>query len=978
MNATHTQPDDLLPAVMRRPGILWWLWLLPQTLLLALNLHNFLLVCSEMSPPQITRAGYLGAAQLALLAFGLATLLVLRLRNRPVPALLALPLFAAHAAYLWCVTASLADLLPRSVTGWILPEARFLYEQFALINPILFYAMLRLACFPVIRSRGADAAGSAIIAATGAVLIVLLPRFRWLDGETWIAVAAIVFAGALVLILLLRLLVHLDAWLASRGATGRALLALLVGIAGPIGGLCLNRTIPFPADFQSPWIYAFAIANGLLLALPDPRTRSRHLALWLLQAALFPFTCYFFIIFLPFILLALPAIIAAGAGFLILTPTALFIVHGRRLLEGLRLARVLWRPRHAALALAAALALLPLVLATTALIDRAGLRQAIAYTFEPAYTQATFPGSPALVRRTLSRMLAARNGRRLPILSAAYNRIVFGGLVLPDAKLRTMQHVFCGGLLPQSAPTGVLDDLFGRARPSLMEDILDAPVRPANFSGPAASLTDIAMRSEPIPGGTRSLLTLTLTNPHDARSEFRAPLQIPDGLLVSGLWLYMDNTRVPGQLIEKKTALWVYRMITGERRDPALLLFTSPGTADLRVFPFAPHEVRTVEIELLHPALPVPPLTIGNRTLALPTAATSTGLTLTRHDNTTGTLMIPAASLPTLTRQPYLHLIVDQSTAATASPPTAARVAAATARFPTNLDVVVTLANYEFAEPAGLKPRPLPEVLAVLDQSPTPLPLRGGFCRDRAIQRALTLRTHHLDDPNTPDRARLQAPIVVVIQDAPTIADSAESLAWFADLAPDFPFFYRVQGESTPLFSFLNTREPIAPREPTLDPVALLWCGPQFAALAPATTLLHLDRLGADPHPALRVYDPPTHRFHTEPAPPLPDGPYRDGLAAWALHQQLLHDPSQSPTRWPQVVRASQDCSVLTPATAWIVVESDAQRTMLARKEQQRLRHSESLDLAAVPEPGTYALMLLGAAVLAIRSWDRRRQRVTP
>jgi len=62
---------------------------------------------------------------------------------------------------------------------------------------------------------------------------------------------------------------------------------------------------------------------------------------------------------LPYLPLALVAMIAAGAGFLILAPTLLFVIHTRRVCdEGARCAPR-WAARPVLLLLAVALALLP-------------------------------------------------------------------------------------------------------------------------------------------------------------------------------------------------------------------------------------------------------------------------------------------------------------------------------------------------------------------------------------------------------------------------------------------------------------------------------------------------------------------------------------------------------------------------------------------------------------------------------------------
>jgi hypothetical protein len=1041
MRTTDRRPDSLLPAAFHSATMLWWLWLLPETVLFALNLRNFFLVNGEMTLAQITLAGYLGAAGLGLLVFGCLTLLVLRLLRRPIPWGLSWPILVTHIAYLWWFTASLGKLLPGSVTVWILPETRVLYQQFALIMPALFYAMLRIACFPVPWARGRDIALSA-----GSVAAVFLPwacTFRWINrpdlyptylacvlsltavllpfvlaararlqerwrraltiGLTtiWAAATGLVFVGleshwtgsadrewlvlgvfvvlaAGALIHILRLLVHLEVWMQERGGAGRMAFAGLIGLAGPIGGLLLNRAIPFPADYQCAPIYALAVVNGLLLVFPMVRSTRTNLVVWLLQAMMFPFTFYFLLVFMPFLPLSVLAILAAGAGFLVLVPMALFIVHGRRILEGLRLAQVAWGSRVAKLALAAALAALPLLLTAAALLDRAGLHQAIGYVFEPAYEDGGFAGSPALVRRTLGRMMNARDGRQLPFLSGCYNRIVFGGLVLPDDKLRRMQAVFFGDLLPRRTQAGMLDDLLGRPRRGIMQELAGGPDQLRPFSGSAAKLSEVGQHSELEAGGVRSLLTLKMANEQSSRSEFKAPLELPDGVLVSGLWLYMDKERVAGQLFEKKTAMWVYHMITSERRDPALLICTGPGAAELCVFPFEPGQERTVEIELLRPAGRATEVRIGGRTVQLPALGSPAGLTLAPARDGTGSLLIPAGALPAITRKPYLHFIVDQSAAAAADP--LSLVQAAAARFEGITNCVVTLANYEFDEPAGLEPRPLGEVTALLaSPQANALPRRGGFCRDRAIQRALLLRARRLDDPAAADAERLAAPIFVVLQSAhPPAEGEAGSLAWFKDMAPDFPRFYVFSGTDVSLCPFEGTPQAAPSFSPAFVPVSLLRWGAQCAALAPSTELIHMDRVGADPNPPLRVYQPDAGRFAAWPqAEALPEGSYGKGLAAWGRFMRLQHDPSQSPSLWPEVVRTSRDCGVMVPSTAWIVVENSAQWKMLAMKEKQKLNNSESLDFQTVPEPGTTSLALLGALILGA-GWMRRQRAIAP
>jgi hypothetical protein len=122
--------------------------------------------------------------------------------------------------------------------------------------------------------------------------------------------------------------------------------------------------------------------------------------------------------------------------------------------------------------------------------------------------------------------------------------------------------------------------------------------------------------------GFRSIVaSLEMHNRGSQQQEFVTTVQAPRGVLVSGFWLHIGEERVPGRLFEKKTALWVYRMIRDvTRRDPAVLCYTGPEHLELRVFPFAGGETRRVEIEFLFPANTAPALRVGDRLVEVPAA----------------------------------------------------------------------------------------------------------------------------------------------------------------------------------------------------------------------------------------------------------------------------------------------------------------------------------------------------------------------
>src|SRR5690606_29781754 len=71
---------------------------------------------------------------------------------------------------------------------------------------------------------------------------------------------------------------------------------------------------------------------------------------------------------------------------------------------------------------------------------------------------------------------------------------------------------------------------------------------------------------------------------------------------------------------------------------------------------------------------------------------------------------------------------------------------------------------------------------------------------------------------------------------------------------------------------------------------------------------------------------------------------WADALAlegAWRWHQ--LHPEGGTPA-WRALVRGSFEAQVLTPVTAWMCLENDAQRNALLKKQEEVLKGEAALD----------------------------------
>ncbi|MEI8342764.1 MAG: hypothetical protein WCH43_14665, partial [Verrucomicrobiota bacterium] len=294
----------LLPDSIKKPHLLLWVSVLPQVVLLLVNLRAFWIVSGECAPWQKGMFGRIFAFELTLIIGAAALAVLFQAKRKFIPWSLNWGLLVAPILYLWLVTWQIGGMLiPASVAAWILPPDQLLYYQYSLMMPVIFYATVRLACLDIQVSRLWEVGVVAGAVFGPPVFWVIFWQgcrlffhafptgfneiFGVAVGVTFLCSSVIVVAGVT------RACVGGYFAIRRKGAFALGILSFFVGIAGPFGGLCLNSKIPFPADFQSWPVYAMALLNGLLLMLPEFKTPWLRRFTWLARCALFPFTLYF-------------------------------------------------------------------------------------------------------------------------------------------------------------------------------------------------------------------------------------------------------------------------------------------------------------------------------------------------------------------------------------------------------------------------------------------------------------------------------------------------------------------------------------------------------------------------------------------------------------------------------------------------------------------------------------------------------------
>ena len=1020
LQQTPPSPEPLLPAFLTKPGAILGLWVAPIALLLALNARAFDLIEGNLSDGERARALLVGGAGAANLLCGLGFFLWLRIQKVAMAeharhqALTGAIIMAVQVAYLWFASASMDVMIPRSVSLWIYPEERYLFHQFAFGMIPLFLGLLWLACIPTNSSTLKTVAlnlgwvvGGPLFLYVAGNIVFRLGGLRHLPSA--LVAACFVIFGIALFAGLVRALALIFRSASSRGRAWERPAIVIFALVLPLAGLVLNRSIPFPVTFQSWEVYALTVTNALILLAACELNATRPRLSVALLGFTFPFTLYFFVVFLPYTPLSLPAMLAMGAGFLVLTPTCLFVLHLNLLLKSGRSFHLSGRTSHVlALGVTAAL-ILPALVVTRALADRTALNAALTHVYSPSPTadngDLVYPGSVRALRRALNSHEYYKSGLHYPLLSDFYSWFVFNNLILPDTKIDEIEKRFFGtGPSPRGQIRGAdrSFELFG-SRGHTVRDLTGAPrarpvphtvavsaleVRPrspasrqadaeTNLSlthGAASGHVDAAINLSPIHGATISL-SLIHTDPSSGTgAEYVTRLPLPTGVYVDGLRLTINGEAAPGRIVEKKTALWIYTSIRDrERRDPAILFYSGPQELELRVFPVMASAPTHLEIDFVTPA-PVTRLTAALPHGLDPAAA----LALLKNDapyladSRHGTVLtgaIEALPLPAnpLPRSTYLHVIVDRSAEHAFRGDLTAALAALRAEFPRASTLRLSLANHDVITltPERVSftdlPRRTERDLRRL------LPVGGGLAIDYAIADGLRRNQEiDLDSPSASEPP--PRPIFVLLGNAsqPRTFDLDLARRW-SDMAGGIELYERTaSGQLVP--AVVAAQSPI--------PTGLLRLG---HSIRPCHPDREIHFAAGDEGQSLFAWDA-TARTWT-PLTQVKRAPADSFWAQAAGLQALQHTYDRMPgsaTSLRQLLHSTKTSGVLTTAGSYIVVENAAQWKQMERSEKQKLSQHAALAFVETPAPPALwvglGFILWAAARKPLRSILRKRK----
>jgi hypothetical protein len=838
-------------------------------------------------------------------------------------------------------------IIPFSIPQWMVSGNIFLYVG-TFLMPTLAYSLFILVSHFTPKNKEHKAWVNFLIAIgipiTGYLFTqIILPLWQTFDsrfGEHTILILVIV-ATIVFLFFLIRGIFILATKKAEVWQKYQLAWKIPIAIVLPLLGLLVNNGHLFNdfgpsqsgifGDFNNAWFYILALVNGILVCLPNLENKIYRLLLFIGRSVTFAYTFYFFLVFLPFLPLSVIAIIAIGTGFLMLTPLLLFVIHINELSKDFTHLKTLLSKKLLIGVSVLGFLIIPTFITVTYIKDKSVLNETLSYLYSPDYST-QYDIDKSSLQKTLNVIKSHKEnrggifGNGIPYLSSYFNWLVMDNLTLSDSKINTIEKIY-----------------FGKSSFEL---------RPENIQNDNVQISNISTNStyDKTQNAWKSWVDLEITNKsgNTRFSEYATTIDLPEGCWISDYYLYVGNIKEPGILAEKKSAMWIFSQIRNTNRDPGILYYLTGNKVAFRIFPFSKDEIRKTGIEFLHKE-PIS-LNIDNNIVELGNI-NETVYENIETKNITYVSVQKKQKLKSVKRKPYFHFLVDVSKDKSSN----------STEFIKRIERVLE-DNKPLSENAKISYVNSYVTTTTLDndwkEQYKNRTFEGGFYLDRAIRTALF--NAYKDKSKT-------YPVIVVVTDS---IQNAVLDKDFADLKFTFPendLFFNLDKTGN-LKEHSLTESPIKELPEILR--ECMFCETVLEYKLSDNSFAYIPN---NNEPSIILKKDIFGVTEAE----IIEKNWQSALkmqGQWTL--QILH-PETSDKEWLNMVKYSFISKVMTPVTSYLVVENEAQKAMLKKKQEQALSGNKSLDLGEdtqrMSEPSLILLTILVGLILWFKE-KRKRQ----
>ncbi|EAY27685.1 MSEP-CTERM sorting domain-containing protein [Microscilla marina] len=946
----------------------YWILLtvtLPQLLLFGLYSSSFSIIKSLLSPQNLY---YWQAYGLILgSAWGLATCYSVwaTIRKKNINAYFSFIALSFYVPILYFFLADQHKIIPGSVPNWMLSTSDLPLYVLTFLMPAIFHSVLRLVVFftpgntqhPNWWNFGLVVA---IPVSWYLLFTIVLPAINQggINKPLFQHIMLLIFACSTVVFFFFLIRGVYSVSITRKNFLSgqyQLLWQIPVFVIFPVAGLYLNQDLGMVfGNFAEPVFYGLAMANGLLMLIPEKKIGNDiiRLALFTARSITFSYILYFFWVFLPLLPFSIIAILIIGAGFLMLTPVLITILQANTLRLSFIHLSARFSPAIVIVCLLGGLTVLPLWVTQSYRQDRKQLHEALALVYAPNISESAHQLTninPNRIKRVLKNVhknkgRTSQNGfgfgfdaKQKPYLSTFYKYIVLDNLTLSNKKIRALHKIFLGTNVKQSDHTRTRRFVVG---PSHSDQVTIDSVQ-------VKSSFDAAHQY------WRTWVHLDIQNATKRQQEYRTKFTLPAGTWISNYYLMMEGRKEYGILAEKKAAMWVYNNIVSRRRDPGLLHYTEGNQVSFKVFPFAPEQTRKTGIEFVHKE-PVQ-LTIGKHTLTLGDSSQQKSLTqaISTHQGVYVSALTKQQA-PAKVLKPYLHFVVDLSAQAVKDKAMyVQRIREYLKKYPQHkAGAKITFGNFAYKSIA------LNEQ-SRWEQQLHDFPVQGGFFIESMFKRLFVQPA-----------PKGTYPVAVLVSDHLDKAVFEHAMAGFAHQLQGSRYFYALKPDHT-LSSYSLLHAPLKKVKAN-------------AAIPANKKVREINTLSG----MLLVADNDQASFYTLPkggkgVPQISKNAWNNGAELWSFWQYYLLHPNDRPqykafVHRNNIIKGSFQAHIMSPVTSFIAVENEAQKAALKAKQEQILKGNHLLDageeLQAMSEPELWWLLGILGVFFGWKQWQRKQK----
>ncbi len=843
----------------------------------------------------------------------------------------------AYITFLYMYGVYSNDIIPFSIPNWMVPENIIIYV-FTFLMPTLAYSLFVLLIHFTSDAKEPKAWKSFLAAIAVPVLWyvyveIILPLRRPLSGK-FNEHVFLILAIISVLIFLFFLIRTIFILLTKKSAIlqkYQLLWKIPLALIFPVAGLWLNDGFyggQIFGDLSSLWFYILAVINGILICLPDIDNKRYRLFLFTGRSITFAYTFYFFLVFLPFLPISVIAILAIGAGFLMLTPLLLFVIHVDELSSDFEYLKNYFQNKKLLAILIGGFLLIPLTITAVYLKDKNVLKKTLSYVYAPDYSR-NYEIDENSLKKTLKHIKRSKDnhGRgffyaQTPYLSSYFNWLVLDNLTLSDKKIGKIENIFFG-----ESTFYEYDWSENTGNDSVHIENIEVE---SNYDKQKQQWT--------------SWVNFEINNQaNNSRfAEYASSFELPAGCWISDYYLYLGEKKEMGILAEKKSAMWVFSQIRNTNKDPGILYYLTGNKVAFKVFPFSANETRKTGIQFVHKE--TVQLTIDGYHIILGDSLHSNNQPV----ETLNSIYLPAQQkqhLKHIRRTPYFHFIVDISENAGE-----------------NISILIKQIEQIIAQNKALAENARISYVNsyVLDgkfnsdwkQNLRAQKFEGGLFLDRAIRQVL-IRSYYENSASYP--------VIVVITNSFGHAVLGKDFSDLEITYPDNSIFLLAKENNQPEFHSLKENAHLK-----LSDTVIYSFNNQIVEYS-----FENNRTAYLPDNNKASIILKNENFNID-EKEIKEKDWKSGLIMEAM--QMTHDlhPELAEKEWLKLVKYSFISKIMNYLSSYIVVENEAQKAILKKKQAQILAGNKSLDpdedTLRMSEPNIFILLVLfGFALFIIK-----------